>query len=108
MTDQKSTKEINVILPNKEDMLKRLIEVDDNGHYQEKFYPLLLQKAGIELYPSGVLLMITLAMYDYCKGLPAMTANLVMMTTPKFLEALITDEEALKEAVKLYEKTMQV
>jgi hypothetical protein len=55
-------------LPNKDEMLARLIAVDDNSHLQQKFYPRLLKNAGTVKVPMGVVMMLTLAIHDLHGG----------------------------------------
>lgn len=56
--------EKRITLPDHEEMLRRLVAVDDNDHLQERFYPILLQSAGRQLVGQGVVMMFTLAISD--------------------------------------------
>ena len=87
-----------ITLPNREEMLARLIKVSDNSHLQERFYPILLKVAGQERVPQGIVKMLALAIHDYTEGMPPMIANLMYMQAPGFIDALVTDPEAAKEA----------
>lgn len=92
-----------IVLPCADEMKRRLIAVDDNSHFQEKFYPILLKEAGRKLFPSGVIMMLMLAINDYSKDLPPLVESLMVYgSMPEFISALVTDEEALKETLDFY------
>lgn len=87
-----------VKLPNREEMLKRLLKVSDESHFQERFYPILLQSAERELVAQGVVMMLTLAIHDYVQGMPPMMAGIVHMYVPQFIDALVDDKQVAEEA----------
>ena len=61
-----------VTLPDRDEMLKRLLKVSNDSHAQERFYPILLQSAGRVLVAQGVVMMLALAIHDYTEGMPPM------------------------------------
>ncbi len=85
-------------LPAKEEMLQRLLKVDDNSHAQEKFYPLLTKHGGEQRVAMGVVLMLQLAIHDYTQGMPAMMMSLLNMRMNDFIDALCPDAEIAAEA----------
>src|SRR3989344_5470785 len=87
-----------ITLPNREEMLQRLLKVNDDSHAQEKFYPILLAEAGRELVAQGVVMMLALAIHDYTEGLPPVMVSLMYMHAPRFIDALVDDVETAKEA----------
>lgn len=93
-------------LPSKEEMLQRLLKVDDNSHAQQKFYPLLTKHGGEQKVAMGVVLMLQLAIYDYTQGMPAMMVSLLNMQMNDFIEALCPDEEVAAEAKAFFEQAM--
>src|SRR3989338_1204034 len=95
-----------IALPNREEMLARLIKVSDNSHLQERFYPILLKAAGQERVPQGIVMMLALAIHDYTEGMPPMMANLMYMQAPGFIDALVTDPEAAQEAKGLLQEVL--
>ena len=99
--------EKTIVLPTREDMLRRLIAVRDNSHYQERFYPILLKAAGQRRVAQGVVMMFTLAIHDYTQGLPPMMANLVYMDVPEFIDALVDDKEVAEEAKTFLEQALK-
>ncbi|MCH8986978.1 hypothetical protein IIA94_02315 [Patescibacteria group bacterium] len=87
-----------ITLPKHEEMLQRLMQVDDNSHLQERFYPILLKNAGEEKVAQGVVLMLQLAIHDYVEGMPPMIGGLLQMRFDDYIDALVDDEEIRKEA----------
>ncbi|OGJ01311.1 hypothetical protein A3I95_02330 [Candidatus Nomurabacteria bacterium RIFCSPLOWO2_02_FULL_44_12] len=79
-------------------MLKRLLSVSNEPHFQERFYPILLESAGGELRAPGVVVMFALAIHDYTEGMPPMIEQSVYMMVPRFVDALIDDKEVAKQA----------
>ena len=95
-----------VTLPDRDEMLKRLLKVSDNSHAQERFYPILLQSAGRVLVAQGVVMMLTLAIYDYTEGMPPMMTNLMYMQAPHIIEALVDDKEIADQAKAFLQETL--
>lgn len=93
-------------LPSKEEMLQRLLKVDDNSHVQQKFYPLLTKHGGEQRVAMGVVLMLQLAIHDYTQGMPAMIVSLLNMRMNDFIDALCPDEEIAAEAKAFFEQAM--
>jgi len=91
------------VLPQREEMLARLIEVDNNSHLQQKFYPRLTNNAGEERVAMGLVLMLQLAIHDYTKGMP-MLAPLLSMRMDKFIDALCPDGEVASEAKTIFKE----
>ena len=87
-----------ITLPNRDEMLERLVKVSDNSHLQERFYPILLKQAGQERVAQGIVMMLALAIHDYVEGMPPVMANLMYMQAPDFIDALVSDPETAKEA----------
>lgn len=94
-------------LPSKEEMLQRLLNVNDSPHAQQKFYPLLTKYAGQERVAMGVVLMLQLAIHDYCQGMPAMIAMTLNMQMNEFIDALCPDQEVAAEAKAFFEQAME-
>ncbi len=58
------------VLPEHDDMLRRLLSVEDEPHMVERFYPLILKYAGQKRAGGGIVMMFALAIADYTKPLP--------------------------------------
>ena len=91
-------------LPSKDKMLQRLLKVDDNNHFRERFYPKLLREAGSEKVAIGVVMLLQLAIYDYTEGMPPAMGAIMNMRMPDFIDALCPNEEAAKEAKAFFEQ----
>lgn len=95
-------------LPTTDEMLKRLLKVDDNGHLQQKFYPKLLRQAGQQKVPMGVVMMLQLAIHDYTEGMPQVMSATMNMRMPDFIDALCPDEESANEAKAFFEEARSI
>jgi len=94
-------------LPDADEMLQRLVSVMDEPHARQKFYPILLRRAGEELYPEGVVMLLMLAIHDYTEGLPPAIGITLSMRIPEYIDALITDPEAAADAKAFNERAMK-
>lgn len=89
-------------LREREDMRKRLEAIDVPEHTKQKLYPMLLKHAGDRKVSTGVVILIELALHDYCEDMPEMN-SLMQMYVPMFIDAMTPDEEAAKEAKEFLE-----
>ena len=95
-------KEKVITLPDKDDMLKRLVMVDNDPHLVERFYPILLKNAGQKRVAQGITMMMILAIHDYADGMPPLTSALMVMYAPKYIDALVDDVDVAQEAKNLF------
>lgn len=102
----KNMEERVITLPDQDEMLKRLLKVNDNSHLQEWFYPILLKQAGQECVSQDIVMMLALAIHDYTEGMPPAMANLMYRQVPKFIDALVSDEEIAQEAKSFLQKAL--
>lgn len=93
-------------LPARDEMLCRLVGVHDNAHFQEHFYPILLNKAGHELFPEGVGIMILLAIHDYTVGMPLAATPMMYGLAPQYIDALVNDKELATRAKRFLKKAL--
>jgi hypothetical protein len=90
--------ETALTLPDREEMLARLLKINDLSHFRQYLYPRLLTSAGKQITaPSGVAMMLVLAMYDYVKecGLPSIATRALYLQAPVFVDALVSDVELI-------------
>ena len=90
-----------IVLPEREDMLRRLKSVLDEPHAVERFYPLILKDAGRELVGMGVVMMLQLAIADYTAGMPPIMMAVVQMNVDDYITALVDDEEVRGDALAM-------
>jgi hypothetical protein len=95
-----------VTLGSASQITEALMKVNDATHVQQKLYPKLTSQADQQKYPMGVLLLIELALHDYCNGLPPMMHNLLSMQVPEFIKCLVPDPEEQKLVLEEYAKLM--
>ncbi len=100
-----STKK-RITLPEREEMLRRLVAANDEPHYQEGLYPLLLKNAGQQRIAGGVVTMFALAIADYTKDMPGTMRSLVFMSVPDLIDALVDDKEVADEAKAFLAKAL--
>lgn len=105
VTDVHPERAGNVVLQGRDAMLCRLREVDDNPHFVEKFYPILLKDAGRELNPMGVCIMLLLAICDYTQGMPPIKAKRMEMRAKDFIGALVPNSPEIRhQAEEFWDK----
>ena len=75
---------------------------------EEKFYPLIAQEAGRELVAEGIVMMLTLKIYDFMKkgGYPAIVENILHMYIPQIIDALIEDKEVAEKAKSFHQEAV--
>lgn len=98
--------EKTITLPNRDEMLQRLLKVNDISHLQERFYPILLKSAGQERVAQGVVLMLMLAIHDYIKGMPKVMEGVMCMQAPQFIDALVEDHEVAEQAKQFLQESL--
>ncbi|MFH1314959.1 MAG: hypothetical protein ABIH67_01020 [Candidatus Uhrbacteria bacterium] len=92
-----------ITLPDREEMLQRLMQVNDRNHVQQKLYPILLNHAGQEKVAQGIPVMLALAINDYTTGMPAVVAGMVWDYVPAWIDALVDDQDVAAEAKAFFE-----
>jgi len=89
-----------IVLPEIEEMQRRLISVDNTEYMSSKFYPLLTEYAGREMEILGVVHVLVLAVTIHSEGKPPMFSKVLFMRLPEFVKALIDDEEMRSEILQ--------
>jgi len=96
-----ATEKLKVImLPRRDEMLRRLISAFDESHAIRNFYPLLLEHAGQEITGTGIVLMLTLAAADYTRTMPSVVTQALYTRMSAFVNALVDDDEVRNEALQ--------
>ena len=96
-------------LPDVQEIMKRLQSLDmgANEYMAERFYPLIAQEAGRELVAQGIVMMLTLKIYDFtASGYPPVMSNILHMYVPQFIDALVDDKEVAEEAKRFHQEAM--
>ena len=87
-----------ITLPHRDEMLERLLRVSSQAHLREQLYPLILNYAESKKLPEGVVMMLLLSIHDYCDGMPPVMSSILVSKVPAYIDALVDDEEAAREA----------
>jgi hypothetical protein len=95
------------VLPERDDMLARLKAVMDEPHAEQYLYPKLLRHAGQTKAPEGIALMFVLAIADYTAGLPASLGIALDFTLPRWVTAIVDDEDVRREALEVIRAARQ-
>jgi hypothetical protein len=93
------TEELMSTLPDLEELHRRLVSVADEQHLITKFYPKIEEHAGETLPALGFVMMWTLALSDYTRGLPPQIAMIQELAIHLYARALIDDPAALQQAL---------
>lgn len=89
-----------VTMPDAATLTAKLVEVNDNSHYQERLYPLICKYlAGQEKVSLGIIVGLQLAIHDYVQdGLPPIMMVPLNMSMEGFITA-ITPEQIRQETL---------
>ena len=87
-----------ITLPDREEMLQRLLQVNGGNHVRQGLYPILLNHAGQEKVALGIPTMFALAISAYSSGMPTVMAGMVWDYVPAWIDALVDDQEVAAEA----------
>lgn len=97
-----------ITLPDRDEMLRRLKEVDDNRRAVRKIYPLILRFAGKEKTGLGVVLMLMRAIDDYPRRLAGNVYMAMSASIPAYIEALVDDDVVQAEALRAYTEAQEI
>ncbi|HYE59749.1 MAG TPA: hypothetical protein VEA18_01025 [Candidatus Kapabacteria bacterium] len=89
-----------IVLPDREEMLRRLKAADPDRYHEERLFPLFLKSAGRTLNATGVALMYELISYAYTfeRQQPPAAYDMMLMAADKYIDALVDDPEVAVEA----------
>jgi len=98
--------EVIVTLPNKVEMMKRLITVSDNSDFQKRLYPLFLDGAGRKVHQETVIYAITCSIKEYSDGNSSIEKSTFELMS-KFIEAIVADESISAQIVKYWKDFLE-
>lgn len=100
-----ATAVIRVQLPKREDFLNRLGGVDLDPYTCEWLFPLLMEKAEVEVRAEALPLLLATTIKEAAgaRGVD-FAAGFVMQDIPAFIDALVDDEEARAAAHQAFEE----
>lgn len=97
-----------ITLPDAETIMSRLKAVNNDDHCVQKLYPLLAKNASQERVPTGIVMMLQLAIHDYTEGMPPMMVAVLNMNMNRYIDALVPDQVAAAEAKAHWAKVQEV
>lgn len=97
-----------IALPNREELLERLLAVNDSSHLQQGLFQKLLTEAGTTKSVQGVAIMLSLALLDCIKDLPEQVAGIICRDAPNFIDALVMDQTFAQQVKSAYEQMNSV
>lgn len=91
---------IIITMPDPDEVLRRLIEVNNNPHLVERFYPIVQTKlADREQTGTGVVNALHLAAYDYTEDMPSLMMRGLLVGLYRYVRALLDGTGALDDAL---------
>jgi hypothetical protein len=88
------------VMPDRDEMLRRLASVNDSPWNVERFYPLIAEAADTERVGFGLPLLFETAIADVSDGDPLGSA--LRFQVPARLRALVDDAQVLDEALAAF------
>lgn len=92
-------------MPSQEDIVSRLTSVSAQPEFVQGFYPHVAKVAGRELAGPGVVMTLTLAIYDYTQDMPVpmrrVMSAVLNTNMAAYVEALVDDEQVKREALEM-------
>lgn len=83
---------------NPKEVIRRMSRVCDERNMVEQVYPKVAARAGEEFAPQGIVLLLTLATYDFSQQYPPPSGAIVQRFVPLWIDALIDDKKTAEDA----------
>ncbi|MFJ7997558.1 hypothetical protein ACIQ7D_10490 [Streptomyces sp. NPDC096310] len=88
-----------ITLPDHDEIVRRLLTVNDEPHMRKGFYPRIAAKAGATLNGRGVAFALRLAVADYMAGGPPSPMNRILEELlPAYVTVLVDDTDVRADA----------
>lgn len=78
----------------------------DTGHI-EQLWKKIAQHTNKQKYPIGIVMLIELAIYDYCEGMPSMIRSLLEMRIPQIITAIVPDQDEYSTVINVYNELIE-
>ena len=86
-------------MPDADELMRRLMGVDNSGHLAAKLYPGLVRSlAGQKKAGGGIVMSLQLALTDYTEGMPPQMFQVMMFRRRAFIEGMLTGDQAVIKA----------
>lgn len=93
------SEELTFVLPDRDELHRRLLSVVDEPHIVRGLYPRIEEHAGRVFPALGFILMWTLALNDYTTGMPPQVAMVQETAVHLYARALIDDPAVLQQTL---------
>lgn len=95
--------------PDRDEMINRLIAFDGTGYVVKHLYPRLLEHAGTEITPMGLVVAVNLAVADYLRRVNGGRAmdRVMSAAIPSYIRIMTDDLEAREAALDFLRDTGQ-
>ena len=87
-----------IILPDKEEILRRLLKTDSSPRLREEFYPLLVKHASEEKSAEEIFQIILEAVRDYTENTRSVMQMMMHLMSEDFIDALINNRKVAEQA----------
>lgn len=95
----------STILPDHDEILRRLSVVDDGAHPVRNLYPHIASRiANSEVTGPGVVLALRLVLADYTAGMPPMLAYIAQSQESNYIRAIVDDQVVLADAIAMLDR----
>ena len=106
--EQELPQEPYIVLPDAEEIMRRLMAVDDNAYLASAFYPLIAKEANRELVADGVVLMFGVKILNFQEAGNEPILSFILNTkVPRFIDALVDDRGVAEKAKTFHRETME-
>ncbi len=95
-----------ITLPQRDEMLARLLAVNDDVKLRARFYPKILDYAGSAKTAQSVGMILMHAYHTYSDYLPDMEAICLHIELPDFVDAIAPDAEVARDAKVFLQKML--
>lgn len=89
-----------ITLPRREQLLRRLMDVDGSAERQQRLYPLILKSAGVQLNGVGVVNVLKDAIEQYASGMHPSMRRVLSMELEAYIIALVLSQPVREDALR--------
>lgn len=89
-----------ITLPKREQLLRRLMDVDGSTERQQRLYPLILESAGAQLNGVGVVNVLKDAIEQYASGMHPSIRRVLAMELESYIIALVLSRTVREDALR--------
>lgn len=100
-------KDKKIIFPDRDEMLRRLLSINDDLDARLKFYPMLLRSAGKEINAIGIVYQLVVAIHDYTSSIDILKSKKeIYEEVIRSIDVLVEDKDVADEVKEILEKIL--